>query len=239
MIDILVCDDNSNVLQQINKLIKHFEKNNNLSFNIQIKNTADFILQEDYHCDIAFIDIEMPGISGLRLAEELKKKNPDVIVIVVTSFQNYLDDAMRIRVFRYLSKPIEPNRFFENFRDALVEYKNTSKTIILEIKDEIYSIKTKDILYIENKKHGSIIITKDLTLNINKKPSELYNLINQPNCFVYSHNSYIVNLQNVIDFNKNTITLRKDREHTVSTYMSQRKYPEFKKAFLAFAGGIT
>lgn len=238
MIDILVCDDNSNVLQQIYKLIKHFEKNNNLRFNIQTKNSADFILQENYRCDIALIDIEMPGISGLRLAEELKKKNPDVIVIVVTSFQNYLDDAMRIRVFRYLSKPIEPNRFFENFRDALVEYKNISKTIILEIKDEIYSIKTKDILYIENKKHGSIIVTRDLTLSINKKPSELYSLINQPNCFVYSHNSYIVNLQNVIDFNKNTITLRKNRDNTVFAYMSQRKYSDFKKAFLAFAGGI-
>lgn len=239
MIDILICDDNSNVLQQIHKLIKQFEKNNNLSFNVQTKCSADFILQEDYHCDIAFIDIEMPGISGLRLAEELKKKNPDVIVIVVTSFQNYLDDAMRIRVFRYLSKPIEPNRFFENFRDALIEYKEISKTIILEIKDEIYSIKTKDILYIENKKHGSLIVTKDLTLNINKKPNELHTMINQPKCFVYSHNSYIINLQNVIDFNKSTVTLRKNREHTVSAYMSQRRYSEFKKAFLAFAGGIT
>lgn len=238
VIDILVCDDNLNVLQQIYKLIKLFEKNNNLSFNIQTKSSADFILQENYHCDIAFIDIEMPGISGLRLAEELKKKNPDVIVIVVTSFQSYLDDAMRIRVFRYLSKPIEPNRFFENFRDALIEYKEISKTIILEIRDEIYSIKTKDILYIENQKHGSILVTKDLTLHTNKKPRELYSMINQPNCFVYSHNSYIVNLQNVIDFNKNTITLRRNREKTVSAYMSQRKYSDFKKAFLAFAGGI-
>lgn len=238
MIDILICDDNSSVLQQIYRLIKSFEKCNNLSFHIQTKSSADFILQEDFYCDIAFIDIEMPGISGLRLAEELKKKNPDVIVIVVTSFQNYLDDAMRIRVFRYLSKPVEPNRFFENFRDALIEYKDISKTIVVEVRDEIYSIKTKDILYIENKKHGSVLVTKNVTLSTNKKPKELYSLIGQPKCFVYSHSSYIVNLQNVIDFNKSTITLRKSHDETVSTYMAQRKYSDFKKAFLAFAGGI-
>ena len=142
---------------------------------------------------------------------------------------------MRIKVFRYLSKPIEPNRFFENFCDALTEYKETSKTIIIEIKDEIYSIKTKDI---ENQKHGSIIVTKTLTLNTNMKPQKLYDLIDQPKCFVYSHNSFIVNLQNVIDFNKNSVTLRKNHEETVSTYMAQRKYSDFKKAFFAFAGGI-
>ena len=51
--------------------------------------------------------------------------------------------------------------------------------------------------------------------------------------------SNIILLKTPIDFNKSTVTLRKNREHTVSAYMSQRRYSEFKKAFLAFAGGIT
>lgn len=238
MIDILICDDNDSILHQINELADEFGKKHNMSFNIDLRNSAEFIRTEKHRYDIAFIDIEMPKVSGLTLAEELQKVNPDVLVIVVTSFQQYLDDAMRIHVFRYLSKPIDTARFFENFKDAVEEYKNISKTVIVDLKDKVFTVRTKDILYIENRKHGSLIVTKTDAFITNKKPKEWFALIGQPHCFVYSHTSYIVNLQNVIDFNKDSVTLRRNENETVSAYMSQRKYSEFKKAFLAFAGGI-
>ena len=238
MLDILVCDDNEAILSQINELLLSLEAVYNTKFNIILKSSAEAVFENESNYDIAFIDIELPGASGLNLAEELKRHNPDVIVIVVTSFQNYLDDAMRIHVFRYLSKPIDPQRFSDNFSDALTEYKSIGKTIIIEVKNKVYQIRTKDILYIENRKHGSLMATKNEIILSNEKPKELYALINQPKCFVYSHNSFMVNLQNVIDFDKKSVTLRKNDKETVSAYMSQRKYAEFKKAFLAFAGGI-
>ena len=238
MINVLLCDDNTVFLDEMNKLTEEFGKKHNLELNIDLRDSADFVFEEKTVYDIAFIDIEMPKTSGLILAEELQKINPDIIVLVVTSFQQYLDDAMRIHVFRYLSKPVDIARFFENFRDAVKEYNNISKSIIFDLRDRVVSLKTKDILYIENRKHGSFVVTKNDAFAVNKKPKELCSLINQPNCFVHSHNSYIVNLQNVIDFDKNSIKLRRNDNETVSAYMSQRKYSDFKKAFLAFAGGI-
>ncbi len=53
----------------------------------------------------------MQGVNGLELSEKLKQLNPNIIVIVLTSFQNHLDSAMKIHVFRYLSKPIEKKIF--------------------------------------------------------------------------------------------------------------------------------
>ena len=47
----------------------------------------------------------------------------------------------------------------------------------------------------------------------------------------FSHNSILINLQNVIDFNKTTIVLRKGKCETISTYISQRKYLISKKHF--------
>lgn len=239
MINILICDDSEKIVNTLNKLTLAWGKNNGTSFTVDLRTSGDFILNEPKHqYDIAFIDIEMPGISGLKLAEILKKHNPDIIIIVVTSFQSYLDDAMRIHVFRYLSKPIDANRFNKNFNDAIKEYRSLSKTIIIDTREEVHYIKTKDILYIENLKYGALIVTKSNEYITNKKPKEWLGIINQPNCFVFSHNSYIVNLQNVIDFSKNHVTIRKNEDETICTYMSQRKYTDFKKAFFAFAGGI-
>lgn len=156
MIKLLICDDNPEITKQIKELISIFEKKYRLKFQIDIKNSGDFILKDNKSYDIAIVDIEMPGINGLRLSEKLKELNSDTIVIVLTSFQNYLDSAMRIHVFRYLSKPIDKNRFYSNLKEAVEEYRLISKTITITNNGEVHLIKTKDILYIENQKYGSI-----------------------------------------------------------------------------------
>lgn len=238
MLNILICDDDINIIQKVTFLINNIQKNLRTNFNIDAKSNGDFVFDQKHPYDIAIIDIEMPGISGLKLTEKLKSYNPDIIVIILTSFSDYLDRAMKIQVFRYLSKPIDTNRFNRNFLEALKYYKQISKQIIIEKTDQVHTVNTKDILYIENRKHGSLIVTKNDQFNTNKKPIEWLNIINQPNCFVFSHKSYIVNLQNIINFDKNNITFQGIGSNIEIQCISQRKYSDFKKAFFNFAGGI-
>ncbi len=179
----------------------------------------------------------MPGISGLELSEELQKNNNDILVFIVTSYQDYLDDAFKIHVFRYLSKPINHERFNKNFSQAIAAYKEISKYIIIEEKGDFHYVQTKDILYIENLKYGSVIHTNIDSYTTTKKPKEWLKLIDQPQFFIFSHTSYTVNLQNVVDFDKQEVTLKKSNGEIIKTYMSRRKYHCFKEAFLNFAGG--
>ncbi len=237
MINILVCDDNENITDEVYKLLKDIEQKSKNEFNIDVKNRGDFIFSSNKSYDIAIVDIEMPGVNGLKLSEKLKELNSDVIVIVLTSFQNYLDNAMRIHVFRYLSKPIDKNRFYENFNDALTEYKFLSKSISVIFEDEVHHIKTKDILYFENLKYGSQIHTKRGTFRTNKKADEWLSILNQYECFEYSYKGILVNLQNVIDFDKTYVFIRKNESEIVKVYISQRKYSNFKKSFFRFIGG--
>ena len=238
MVNVLICDDDHLITQQLYKLLKSIQRKYNIDFNIVIKSNGDEVINENSNYDIAIVDIEMPGISGLRLSKMLKKSNSDIIILILTSFSNYLDSAMDISVFRYLSKPIDVQRFNRNFLEAIKRYKQISKKIVLDLFDEVYTIKTKDILYIENLKHGSLIVTKSGKFKTNKKPVEWFNQINQPNCFVYSHKSFLVNLQNVINFNKSTVFFQGKNEIIDVACVSQRKYSDFKKAFFDFAGGL-
>ncbi len=239
MLRILICDDDIKVTKKVFSLINEIKNNNKINLNIDIRKSGDFILNEKKFYDIAIVDIEMPGINGLELIEILKNNNPDIIVIVLTSFSNYLDSAMKIQVFRYLSKPIDTDRFNRNFIEAIEYYRQISKQIIIEQTNEVHTVKTKDILYLENRKHGSTIVTKYSTFNTNKKPMEWYNIINQPNCFIFSHKSYIVNLQNVINFSRSSVVFEDVKRHIIEVHcISQRKYVNFKRAFFDFAGGI-
>lgn len=238
MIKVLVCDDDKIISVKVQSLLEDIQKQYAFEFDIEAVNDARLVMKSKELYDIAIVDIEMPKVDGLSLSEELKKRNPDTVVLILTSFSDYLDSAMRIQVFRYLSKPIDEERFTKNFMEAVSYYKQISKQIIVESSDEVLTIKTKDILYIENLKHGSIIATKYGDYKTNKKPQEWYEIINQPNCFTFSHKSFLVNLQNVINFDKNTVHFQGLNNTIRIACISQRKYYEFKKAFFDFAGGV-
>ncbi len=238
MIKVLVCDDDKIITNKVNELLASIQEKYSFELNTQIYNDGQSVMENNETYDIAVVDIEMPDVDGLALSEELKRRNPDTIVIILTSFSDYLDSAMRIQVFRYLSKPIDEDRFSKNFIEAVNCYKQISKLIIVESGDKVITIKTKDILYIENLKHGSIVATKYGDYKTNKKPQEWYGIINQPNCFTFSHKSFLVNLQNVINFDKNSVYFQSINDSVRIAGLSQRKYYEFKKAFFDYAGGI-
>lgn len=77
-------------------------------------------------CDIAFLDVEMAGMSGVELAEELKKYNSEINIVFCTGYGNYRDQAFELHASGYLMKPITPEkvkRELENLRRPIFEKK--------------------------------------------------------------------------------------------------------------------
>ncbi len=75
----------------------------------------------------------MPGLDGIYVGNELKKKDKDIIIFIITSYSEYLDEAMRFHVFRYLSNPIDRQRLFRNLKDALDLYHSTLLAAVMGI----------------------------------------------------------------------------------------------------------
>lgn len=149
----------------------------------------------------------MPGVNGLTVTKHLQKINPNIIIFIVTSFQGYLDDAMDLNVFRFLSKPIDENRFFRSMKIALNLYKQSTEKIILDYFDEYHNIFTIDILYLTIENRKTKLVTKTQEFISNKKFDYWKSHLKPYGYFAQSHYSFIVNLKNVTDFNKNEITL--------------------------------
>ena len=77
-------------------------------------------------CDIAFLDIEMVGMSGTELAEKLKEYNSEINIVFCTGYGNYRDKAFELHASGYLVKPITPEkvkRELENLRRPILEKK--------------------------------------------------------------------------------------------------------------------
>ena len=84
------------------------------------------VFLRDHSCDVAFLDVEMAGINGVELAEQLKLRNPDVNLIFATGFSSYQGNAFDLHASGYLMKPItaeKVKRELDNLRRPVPEEK--------------------------------------------------------------------------------------------------------------------
>ena len=172
----------------------------------------------------------MPGFDGIYVGNELKKQNDSVIIFIVTSYLEYLDAAMRFHVFRYLSKPIDKQRLFQNLDDALELYYSINQKIAVETKSGVTSVLTCDIVYVEAK--GRKVIVHTVTADLDSTQTLQFWIEHLPQAtFFQSHRSYIVNMTMVTSFDHELIYLC-DGQFTA--YLTRRKFTEFKRAYLMF-----
>lgn len=61
---------------------------------------------KNHSCDVAFLDIEMGTMSGIEMAKRLKIWNPQVNIIFVTAYNQYVYQAIKLRMSGYVEKPV-------------------------------------------------------------------------------------------------------------------------------------
>ena len=75
----------------------------------------------DKKIDIAFLDIEMPGLNGVNLAKELKKNNPKINIIFVTAYDSYAIEAYILHASGYVFKPVNASKIKEEIESLRYE----------------------------------------------------------------------------------------------------------------------
>lgn len=168
---ILICDDDAEIARQLEEILNCFFQNNSLKIpEIVLYDNGEDLLKDSSTKDIVFLDIEMPGISGIYVGNELKRANKNIIIFIVTSYSEYLDEAMRFHVFRYLSKPLDRQRIFRNMKDALELYNTSVTKIPIETKNGVYAVPASDIIFIEAHSHKVTVHT------LKKDYESIYNM---------------------------------------------------------------
>jgi len=138
----MVVDDDKMSRLVINKFI---DKTDFLTLSHDLDNTkeaSDILLGESSNdIDVVFLDIEMPGMSGLELVKSLNKAYN---VILVTSKKEYASEAFEDSVADYLVKPVEYERFLKAANKVKENLKK--EQILAEKEDHIY-VKSDGKLY--------------------------------------------------------------------------------------------
>lgn len=229
---VLICDDEFFAVDSINKMVAEYFSERNISAEIIAETDSAKVIADNITYDIAFLDVEMPKHSGLEIAKHLLSLNSNTIVFIITSHQGYLDNAMDLRVFRFLPKPPDRQRIFSGL-DSAIRFYNENTRILLTDGSTAQRIYVRDILYITIHKRKTLVVTKSDEIISDRSLAEWKDILSDT-CFAQPHYSYLVNLQNVERLEKDTIVLQKNNSETVRVKISQRKYKDFKNRFFNY-----
>ena len=149
--------------------------------------------------DVVFLDISMPNITGLELADSIIQIEPKTFIVFQTAYEEFALEAFKNGGMGYLVKPIESNdikNILEKIRNFKSSSDEQSKKILGKRGDKLYLIDISDIYYIKADLDEVIVKIKETDAYVRRKIGDLETLLNGKN-FFRVHRSYIVNVDKI------------------------------------------
>lgn len=197
---VLIVDDEKLALSRLERILKEEGIEDITSCN----NPIDAIKEASKtKFDVAFLDISMPTMTGLELANTIIDINPNMFIIFQTAFAEHALEAFQSGGLDYLLKPIS-NESIKKSLEKLEKYiqnnssskEEVSKKIIAKRGSKIYMIDLDDIYYIKADLDEVIIKIKETDAYVRKKMQDMQELLKNKN-FFRVHRSYIVNVDKI------------------------------------------
>ncbi|MBS1662514.1 MAG: response regulator transcription factor [Bacteroidetes bacterium] len=187
---------------------------------------------QTHEVDVMFLDIRLPGMSGLHFLSTL----PDPpLVVLTTAYAEYALESYEFNVIDYLLKPIS----FERFSKAVSKLLDgriystlpapLPDHIFIKSNSKFFRVNFSEILYVQGMKDYLKIHTPDYTLITHQTMNELEKSL-PPRAFIRVHRSYLVAIGHIrsiygnsIELGKVTIPIGLNYKETVMSLIGKRQ----------------
>lgn len=175
---------------------------------------------EQFHPQLVFLDIAMPGKSGIEMLEDFK--DPDFEVIFITAHNHYMMQALHFSAIDYLLKPIDDDLLTDAVARAAKRIKDKMSNVHLETllfnihhsgspfkmklcipsQQGIRIVNIKEIIFCEAKSNYTNIYFESGPLICSSKSIHEYEELLQESGFLRIHKSYLVNLLHIKEYKR-------------------------------------
>lgn len=200
MLNFVICDDNINILDRLEKMLETIFTKNNFEASVSYKsdNPEDILNYAQNNCvDVLILDINLKSNkSGLELAEKIREKKKNLYIIFNTAHLEYAMVAYKYKTFDYLAKPVTYDRLEDTIIRLFDDIKGSTKKY-LKIDNKNTVIDESEIQYI--KRDGMKLI-----FHTSSRDYDTYSSFNKfedklPKTYVRCHKSYIANINQIKD----------------------------------------
>ncbi len=178
MFNILVTDDEQIVIDSLSFIInKNFAEETRVFTALSGTEAIEIVMKENI--DIMFMDINMPGLSGLETVSVITKLKPNIVFVILSAFDRfqYAQEAINLGAYKYITKPVNRNVVIETIRGAmqLVEEKQGKLSADMELHKKLDMVSPM----IENDFIYACIFNNDKSVDLSSY-LEYFNLSDNP-----------------------------------------------------------
>lgn len=207
---VAICEDNQEHAKILQCMIQRWAKKETVNVDIGYYQSAEqflFLMKEDAHYDLVFLDIQLKKIDGLQLARLIRRDDQTIFLVFTTGSGDYALKGYEVSAFRYLVKPLKENEVFATLSKVkrMIGYMK-KEAVIVSYNDEARRICKNDIYYIEVDNHHITLHTEEENIRFRAKLKEFEQQFEQPQ-FCKCHRSYIVNLHYVKRISKEGVEM--------------------------------
>lgn len=228
MFRIAVCDDEQTTLDQMKNYI--FEMPGILC-RVDTYTSGNGLLHAHKSYDLIFLDIDMPGMSGIETARQLRQYDKKVKIVYVTSYKDFAGQAFAVHAFSYLVKPVSKVNIHKMLAEAYAYYMEEETPVQVAFDTVLGNVifDVKDIYYFEFVSRKVRICSKTGEFFVKAKLTDIYCKMKDFG-FEMPHKSYVVNLFHIRSVMGNDI-------HMVNgdlVLLSQKKAAAFRQLLCAY-----
>lgn len=217
--NIVVCDDKLNIASYVQSIVKKYVSEKDV---VSIYTDYTKIKKSLSHIDILFMDIRLNEESGIEYIKKNTEMFKDTILIYMTGYDEFIEDAFETDPIYILRKPLTEEKIGKALTKAIEKLNSEKEYFVLKTAKEVIKIKYKDLLYIESEGRIVYFHTTDGIVKKYGKLKEIEILLGEK--YIRIHKSYLVNISKIKIYKSTKIILENDQELTISrTYAKDCK----------------
>lgn len=241
MLRIAICDDDLNFTGSLETLVLLESRRMGIRVDTEVFSDGKTLLKsirsgERY--GLIFIDIEMKQVDGISAAREIRETDRAVLFIYISGYDKYLKELFEVEPFRFLSKPLEKEKFCRYFEEACHRMGETEVFYQFTFKREIRKVPLKDVVYFESRNRLVHIYLQDGSSvyfygKLNTVEKEL---ADSRRYFLRIHQSFLVNYDYIRKMNFFNITIHFNGKETILK-ISEDRQKEVRRQLCDMAAG--
>lgn len=215
MIKIAFCDDDMEVLHQMNELLDRYrvERNEDITY-AAFQSPFELLteIEKGIRPDILFLDVVMPGQNGMDVAKEIRQYDTNMKIIFLTSSPEFAVESYSVGAYFYQLKPIWEESFFRLMDAVLAECEKKKKnSLILRSKDGITRIDLQQLEYCEVLGRKLLFhLENGAVLESAGSLDDLAGQLMQYSNFFRPHRSFLVNMEYIQNISSRSIKMVND-----------------------------
>lgn len=230
---IAIVEDTDSDARLLQSHLDRYSQLHQQSFTItRFRDGREFLGQYQPVYGLILLDIDLPGINGMEVAQRLRELDSHVLLMFTTNLSQYAVKGYAVNALDYLLKPIDYYSFSMKFQRALaIAQRDCGHFLTVNTKNGLVKLDIRKILYVEVMTHQLLWHTESEVVESRGALKDVEEAL-IPHQFARCNSGYLVNLRHVTALQDDDVVVG-----TETLRISRPRKKAFTQALTRYLGG--